>query len=209
MAAVGTVRLRFEAGEGGRAAAGEGNRAGYGGGIVGWTLRGAATADLDGLPTEVGRHRWSGAFVPHSDTNAPHQLRRHPNGVTKVDHLVVTTPELRRTVSAFEAAGIDLRRVREPHEPGPPVRQAFFRLGEVILEVAENPEAGPGPARFWGITFRVDDIDACARMLGERLGEVRDAVQPGRRIATVRRRAGLGLPVALITASPAPSLRRP
>jgi hypothetical protein len=28
---------------------------------------------------------------------------------------------------------------------------------------------------------------------------VKDAVQPGRRIATVRREAGLGLPVALIS----------
>jgi hypothetical protein len=28
---------------------------------------------------------------------------------------------------------------------------------------------------------------------------VKDAVQPGRRIATVRKQAGLGLPVALIT----------
>jgi hypothetical protein len=93
-----------------------------------------------------------------------------------------------------------LRRIREPGEPGPPVRQAFLRLGEVILEVAENPDGRSGPARFWGITFRVDDIDACVSLLGDRLGEVRDAVQPGRRIATVRRRAGLGVPTALITA---------
>jgi hypothetical protein len=35
--------------------------------------------------------------------------------------------------------------------------------------------------------------------MGEKLGEVHDAVQPGRRIATVRREAGLGVPVALIT----------
>jgi hypothetical protein len=31
------------------------------------------------------------------------------------------------------------------------------------------------------------------------LGDIRDAVQPGRRIATVRREAGLGVPVALMT----------
>ena len=45
----------------------------------------------------------------------------------------------------------------------------------------------------------VAEIEACAELLGERLGEVRGAVQPGRRIATVRRQAGLGLPVALIS----------
>ena len=38
-------------------------------------------------------------------------------------------------------------------------------------------------------------------MLGERAGEVRDAVQPGRRIATLRRSAGLAIPVALMTPS--------
>jgi hypothetical protein len=103
-------------------------------------------------------------------------------------------------VSSLEAAGLDLRRIREPDEPGPPVRQGFFRLGEVILEVAEGP--GRGPARFWGITFAVRDLDVCAALLGDRLGEVHDAVQPGRRIATVRREAGLGLPVALITEPP-------
>ena len=37
--------------------------------------------------------------------------------------------------------------------------------------------------------------------LGERVGEVRDAVQPGRRIATLRRSAGLAIPVALMTPS--------
>jgi hypothetical protein len=31
------------------------------------------------------------------------------------------------------------------------------------------------------------------------VGEIRDAVQPGRRIATLRRSAGLALPVALMT----------
>ena len=55
------------------------------------------------------------------------------------------------------------------------------------------------PARFWGITFTTADIDAAAELLGDKLGRVKDAVQPGRRIATVRTEAGLGLPVALIS----------
>ncbi len=94
------------------------------------------------------------------------------------------------------------------------MRQAFFRLGEVILEVVENPPGTPGAedrareARFYGIAFVVADIDALAEELGELpvpggvLGSVRDAVQPGRRIATMRREANLGLPVAFMTAPP-------
>lgn len=157
-----------------------------GAGVARWSLRGASSDRLDGLPTVVSR-----AETP--------ELAEHPNGVTKIDHLVVFTPELRRTVPALQAAGLDLRRLREPSEPGPPVRQAFVRAGEVIIEVVEQPELGDGPPRFWGITFRVADIDRAAELLGERLGEIRDAVQTGRRIATARREAGLGLPVALLS----------
>jgi hypothetical protein len=35
--------------------------------------------------------------------------------------------------------------------------------------------------------------------LGDNVGETRPAVQPGRRIATLRRGAGLSVPVALMT----------
>lgn len=156
------------------------------GGIEMWTLRDAASSEIDGLPTAV-----SGERPPHPGS--------HPNGVIGVDHLVVLTADLKRTVAALEGAGVDLRRIRAPEEPGPPLRQAFFRLGEVILEVVESSRAEEGHARFWGITFAVADIDACADSLGERLGEVHDAVQAGRRIATVPREAGLGLPVAMIS----------
>ena len=156
------------------------------GGIVGWSLRGAQGTELDGLAT----------------TDAPpEQLEtaaRHPNTAVRVDHLVVFTPELKRTIAAFEGAGIGLRRIREPDEPGPPVRQAFFRLGEVICEVVENARAPEGPAVFWGITFAVADLDRCADLLGPRMGEIHDAVQPGRRIATARRDANLAIPVAFI-----------
>lgn len=171
---IGHVRLRFEPGDGG---------------ITGWSLIGAGSTAIDGLPTRLA-----------AAEDAVEMHTSHPNDARRIDHLVVFTPELKRTIAAIEGAGIDLRRIREPGEsPGPPVRQAFFRLGEVILEVVENPRTDPGPARFWGITLAVGDLDACAEELGERLGEVRDAVQPGRRIATVRREAGLGLPVALIS----------
>lgn len=157
------------------------------GGITGWSLRGAAGAQIDGLPTDL------------EQGEAPVELAvRHPNTAVRIDHLVVFTPELKRTVAALEGAGVSLRRLREPDEPGPPVRQAFFRLGEVICEVVENPRAPDGPATFWGLTFAVADLDRCAALLGDGMGEIHDAVQPGRRIATARRDAGLGVPVAFI-----------
>ena len=95
------------------------------------------------------------------------------------------------------------------------MRQAFFRMAEVILEVVQAPEgvklardpAGSAgdpqtPARFWGISFLVDDMDATSGALGDLLGTPRAAVQPGRQIATLRREAGLGPAIAFMTPGP-------
>lgn len=157
-----------------------------GGGILGWRLSRDA-GKIDGLP-QAAPADVAASAGPHS------------NGVTQIDHLVVLTPDLERTTRALEEIGVGRRRVREVDTGDGPLRQGFFRLGEVILEVVEHAQVEAGPARFWGITFTVADLDAAAELLGDRLGSIRDAVQPGRRIATVRREAELGLPVALISA---------
>lgn len=169
---VGTVALDFVAGEGG---------------VVDWALTDARSAGIDGLPTRPGEPVTADAAA-------------HPNGVVEIDHVVVMTPSLERTIAAIEEAGAELRRVREGETGMGRYRQAFFRLGRPVLELVEAAQMDPGaPASFWGITFTTADLDAAAGLLGERLGRVKDAVQPGRRIATVREEAGLGLPVALIT----------
>jgi hypothetical protein len=179
---VGSVRLRF---------AGRGERRG----IVQWSVRGAASLDLDGLPTVASER-------------PPAAGAAHPNGVASVDHLVVMTSDLDRTAEALRGAGLDYRRLREGPTPGGSERQAFFRMGEVILEVVQAPEgtklaADPGgPARLWGISFLVPDMEATAAVLGDLLGPPRDAVQPGRRIATLGREAGLGPAVAFMSPGP-------
>ena len=150
-------------------------------GITGWKLRGLAEgADLGGLPTAA--------------SNAPTPAAvEHPLGVSAVDHVVALTPDVDRTVAALRAAGLDHRATRDA---GGGHRQAFFVMGPCLLELGGPAE---GEVRFWGLTLVVDDIDAAADRLGDRLGSVKEAVQPGRRIATVRREAGLGVPVALMT----------
>jgi hypothetical protein len=165
---------------------------GAGRGVLEWLLDHAPDADLDGLPT-------SAAEPPRGP--AP----RHANGVTALDHLVAFSPDLDRTVGALERAGLDLRRVREGPTAAGARRQAFFRVGEPLLEVIEHPpgtEAAArldAPARLWGLAFACEDLDAAAASLGELLGEPRDAIQPGRRIVTFRRAANLGAPVALMS----------
>jgi hypothetical protein len=164
-----------------------------GSGLAGWSLRGIESTALDGLATT------------RSDRPPPDVAPTHPNGVTAIDHVVAITPDLGRTVAALEAAGLDLRRIRDEPTPAGAPRQAFFRLGGIILEVAQEPDdaiekaGGDHPAFFWGLALIAPDLDGAVADLGDRASEIRDAVQPGRRIATMRRSAGLALPVALMT----------
>jgi hypothetical protein len=124
----------------------------------------------------------------------------HPNGVVALDHLVITTPDHDRTIKAFEAAGYDLRRVRETGSYGAPMRQAFFKHGSVILEVVSPAEpSGDGPARLWGLAWTCADLDATAAYLGDRLHPAKDAVQEGRRIATLDKAAGSTVPMAFMS----------
>jgi hypothetical protein len=120
----------------------------------------------------------------------------HPNGATRIDHLVFMTPDLPRTTGALVGLGLDVRRERDAGA----FQQVFFRLGEVILELVGPVEAGPGPSSLWGLTFAVDDLDATAAFLGDRVGRVKDAVQPGRRITTLRgKEIGIGPAIAFMS----------
>jgi hypothetical protein len=154
-------------------------------GLTGWVLSGpAGPAAVDGVATA-----WEDAETDSAPV-------RPANGATHIDHVVLATPDLARTEAALAGLGLERRRLREAGD----LRQAFYRLGPVILEVvARAGEAGPGPASLWGFTVVVEDLDALAVRLGDRLGPVKDAVQTGRRIATVRREAGLGVPLAFMT----------
>ncbi|HEV7614902.1 MAG TPA: hypothetical protein VGO36_01580 [Solirubrobacterales bacterium] len=181
---VGGVRIRLAGPDAGR-------------GLASWTLRGIeGAAELDGLATVV------------SKRPSPEEAPAHPNGVAALDHVVAISPDLDRTVAALSAAGLDLRRLREEPTPAGAPRQAFFRLGANILEVVQEPAeataraGGDRPAFFWGLAFSAPDLDATVASLGDGVSEIRDAVQPGRRIATLRRSAGLSLPVALMTPPP-------
>ncbi|ORA34853.1 glyoxalase [Mycobacterium aquaticum] len=165
-----------------------------GSGIVGWSLRGLPPAfpdHLDGIST-----RPSNAAAARPAT--------HPNGVTGIDHVVLLSPDLGRTAAALAAVGVDPRRERDGELGGRRIRQIFFRFGEVILEVVGSPEtASAGPSSLWGITYVVADIDATATFFGDRIGPVKDAVQPGRRISTLRHRdLGMSVRTAVISARP-------
>jgi hypothetical protein len=137
----------------------------------------AATGDdIDGLATAV-------------STRSPATPAEHANGSLLIDHVVIMSPDVDRTVAALGDAGITALRTRDvPAEQyGFEARQVFFRLGEVILELIGGKEpTGDGPAAFFGLAHTVADLHATAATLGPLLPNVKDAVQPGRQIATLR-----------------------
>lgn len=153
-------------------------------GITGWTLRHISLHhDVDGLPTGTTTD------PPRTGPRPP-----HPNGALGIDHVVVTTPDFDRTVATLEEAGIALRRIRDAGG----FRQGFRRLGPVILEIVEAPKMPPGPARFWGLVVTVADLVGVRARLSPHVGEIRDAVQPGRQIATLAQSAGLSPRIAFM-----------
>jgi hypothetical protein len=159
-------------------------------GVRDWSLRGVDVEGIDGL-----------AFGLPVAPAAP--TPDHPNGVVGLDHLVVLTPDLRRTIDAIEAAGIDLRRVRDSGTYGAPMRQAFFKLGDVVLEVVGSAEPnGDGAPRFYGLAWTCRDLDETAAFFGDRLHAAKDAVQPGRRIATLDKTAGSSVSMAFMSPEP-------
>jgi hypothetical protein len=160
--------------------------------VVAWAFDGLVGDPLgiDGIPTTAGDP--AGGDPGH-----------HPNGATSLDHVVVTTPDVDRTVTALEAAGLRALRERPTEAGGRPMRQVFFRPGEAVVEVVGPSEAhGAGRARFYGLAFTVADLDAAAARLGDAVGRIKPAVQAGRRIATVRSSGGPGVPIALMSGEP-------
>lgn len=179
---------------------------GDGDGIKRWALQvadpAARPSSVDGLATS-----WT-SDGPDPVAIAAGQPGRHANGAELLDHLVVGSPRRDRTVTAFaDELGLDVRRTTEHVLAGRPMVQTFFVLAPTIVEVVSRPvgdgDGGDGPSRFWGLAFTVADLDATRSLLGPVLSRPKDAVQPGRRIASLRH-AELGISVALAFLTPRP-----
>lgn len=151
-------------------------------GITAWAIEGLdEVAPIDGVPTTA-------------PTRAVPEPWTHPNGSTQLDHVVVSSPDSNRTRTALEAAGIPAKRTRDI---GRGMQQIFFRAGEVIIELVGPVEpTGDTPAGFYGLAINVQDIDATKVGLGDRVTAPKDAVQPGRRIATLKT-GDLGITTAI------------
>lgn len=125
---------------------------------------------------------------------APVAEHAHPLGATAVDHVVVLAGDVEAAIAGL---GAEPRRIDERDGR----RYGFVVAETALLEFVGPAEPDDRPARLWGIALTVDDVDAAAALLGAAAGAPKDAVQPGRRIVTVRHER-LGFPVPTVLLSP-------
>ncbi|WP_169786770.1 glyoxalase [Nitriliruptor alkaliphilus] len=160
-------------------------------GVLGWQLDPPAPDDVDGLgPADAGGP---------PPTSAAEVTTGY--SVVAVDHLVVATPNLRRTTAALGTIGLTPRRTVDAVRGDGGVRYRFFLLGTCVLELIGPTEpAGDAPAIFGGLALTAPDLD----VFTEVMAPPRAAVQPGRRIVTLRTEDhDVSVPIAVL--SPRPS----
>lgn len=177
---------------------------GSGAGFESWNIAGVGEA-LDGLAAST-----TGIDPATGEVRDPQHYggsaAPHPNGISAIDHVVVTSGDVDRTAAALAGAGLVLRGSRHRTGAGQSLRQLFYWLGDVILELVGPDEGEPttgDPASVFGLALVAPQLDATVEHLGELAGTPRPAVQEGRRIAPVRGRA-LGISLQLAVMSPHP-----
>lgn len=121
--------------------------------------------------------------------------------VAALDHVVVMTSDAEACKTMF-GAQFGIRLALDHSKPEWGVRQLFFRLGGVTIEVVESLDKTKAPEAdfFWGAAWKTGDIRALrARLVAEGadISEVRTGRKKGTEIATVRPPTG-GVPTLLI-----------
>lgn len=144
-------------------------------------------------------------MAPPADGIAwPHSPATGAGPISKLDHVVVTTGNVDRTLAVYGAKlGLDLRLDRENAAWN--ARQLFFRCGDAVFEIAARigePDlaALARPDRFGGLAWQVEDPEAAQARIGGagfNVSEVRKGRKPGTRVFTVRDAPG-GAPTIMI-----------
>ena len=123
--------------------------------------------------------------------------------VHALDHLVINTPNPDRAMALY-GAKLGLRLALDRSAPEWGVRLIFFRTGGLTVEIAHRlgqGEDAAGPDNFWGLTWRVGDIEAAHDRLaglGFNVSDVRTGRRAGTRVFTVRD-GTMGVPTLFIS----------
>lgn len=167
----------------------------------------APAAPVDGSGrerTSGAERRWRNVFLPAASTRAvpmfaiehrspPEALPLVPPAdpaaaVDGIDHVVVMTTDAEAAIDLYrDRLGLRLAFDRTFEQRG--LRLMFFRIGGITVELAAPLGAGAAPDRFWGISYRVQDVAAArARVAaaGFDVSDVRSGHKPGTQVCTVR-----------------------
>jgi len=151
---------------------------------IDWTSLGwSASPDLGGITLETGDPKW--AWTGRAPALSIHIFEPtigDPVAMMSVDHIVVLVPDLDRAIGKFSRAGLEPRlRMKVRNRPA-----VFFRAGPVI-EVIESPVR---QASLFGIAVTseipLETLSLEWRSRGLDVGPIRPAIQPSRRIMTIR-----------------------
>ncbi len=162
------------------------------------------------LPPHVTRHL---PIIVNEVISAPDVVPLAPlregvaagDAISALDHVVVMTPDAEACKKLFgEQLGIRLALDQSKPEWG--VRQLFFRVGGVTIEVVEplDKEKAPKIDAFWGMAFRAASVGAVRDRLareGADVSDVRVGRKKGTKVATIRKPT-CGVPVLLVGPSP-------
>jgi hypothetical protein len=156
-------------------------------GVLGWELDPRVTQVVDGLaPADA-----------HGPGEDPGPAPGRGYVVVALDHLVVATPDIARTIAALAGIGLEPRRTIDAVRGDAGVRYAFVLLGTCVLElIGPSEPAGPDPAIFGGLAFTAPDLE----VFTEVTGPPRPAIQPGREIVTLRTHDhDVSVPIAVLS----------
>ncbi len=152
-----------------------------------------------GIFTQVIEHISDASLLPRAQPVDP---ARPGASVHALDHTVIRSPDADAARALYgDGFGLRLALDRSFEQWG--MRLLFFRVGGVTVEVAcalegaERPDAvageideqNPAEDRFWGLCFRVRDLEAARQRLsgsGVEISNVRDGRKPGTRVVTVQ-----------------------
>lgn len=113
-----------------------------------------------------------------------------PAAATALDHVVISTTHPSRAAALYGARlGLDMALDRT--NPAWGMRLMFFRCADLIVEIACRLDDPPGdaPDRFYGLTWRTDDLDGARARLaaaGLAVSDIRPGRKPGTRVFSLK-----------------------
>ena len=156
-------------------------------GIHSWVLRNSMPSQFGPIPTTF------------TENPVPNPSIAHPNGSIGFHHVVLMVPAFDLGKTALSNAGVHVEQGRPFGSTEKAMLRSAPKMGDIELElIGPESEDRSRHWQLWGLVIAVDDIDETSELLGDLLGQVKPAVQPHRRIATLKKEAELGVAVAFL-----------